>query len=135
MNIPKGKKLILFDGVCVLCNKWVHRIIKYDRDEAFVFATLKSEMGKGICEKYDLDKNGSIVLVSDGNYWVKSKAVFEILKEINGPWKSLLVFQVLPGVINDLGYDLIAKNRYKIYGKNDHCLVPVKGLKGRFLDL
>ena len=135
MNIPKGKSLILFDGVCNLCDKWVHRIIKYDMDQVFVFASLHSEMGRSICKKLSIAENGTIVLINEYNYSLKSKAAFEILKKLKGPWRILLIFDLLPIAMTDFGYDLIAKNRYLVYGRKDKCLVPTKELKDKFLDL
>ncbi|NND77903.1 MAG: DUF393 domain-containing protein [Flavobacteriales bacterium] len=135
MDIPEGKSLILFDGVCNLCDKWVHRIIKYDKDKRFVFASLQSRLGVDLCMENGLENENSIVLFQDGAAFSRSEAAFRILGELKGPWHALTIFQYFPSKITDLVYKIIAKNRYRVFGKKDACIVPSQNFSDRFLDL
>tara|TARA_B100000900_G_scaffold270741_1_gene231193 strand:+ start:53 stop:463 length:411 start_codon:yes stop_codon:yes gene_type:complete len=129
------KKIILFDGVCNLCNKSVNFIIKYDRVDHFRFASIQSEAGKKIIKKYsiDINKNDSIILIANKNISYRSNAVFTILFYLKTIWRILLIFSVLPSPIRDLFYRIIAKSRYKFFGKNDICMTPNEDIKSKFL--
>ncbi len=128
-------RIILFDGFCNLCNRSVQFIIKHDRLEAFKFASLQSESGNALLRKHDLLSNNidSIVFIRDNRFYLKSTAVLYILKDLRGGWRLLFGFIVIPRVIRDLFYDLIAKSRYKFFGKRDSCMVPDERIKDRFL--
>tara|TARA_B100001057_G_C22851595_1_gene951168 strand:+ start:2015 stop:2425 length:411 start_codon:yes stop_codon:yes gene_type:complete len=129
------KKIILFDGVCNLCTKSVNFIIKYDRGDHFRFTSIQSEAGKKIIKKYsiDINKNDSIILIANKNISYRSNAVFTILFYLKTIWRILLIFSVLPSPIRDLFYRIIAKSRYKFFGKNDICMTPNEDIKSKFL--
>ena len=129
------KKIILFDGVCNLCSKSVNFIIKYDKADHFRFASIQSEAGKKIIKKYsiDINKNDSIILIANKNISYRSNAVFTILFYLKTIWRILLIFSVLPSPIRDLFYRIIAKSRYKFFGKNDICMTPNEDIKSKFL--
>ena len=135
MSTNDLKKIILFDGVCNLCSKSVRFIIKYDKADKFRFASIQSETGKIIINKYsiDINKNDSIILISNDNVSYRSKAVFTILFYLNTFWRILLIFSVLPSPIRDLFYRIIAKSRYKIFGRNKICMTPDDDIKSKFL--
>ena len=92
-------------------------------------------MGETFCLKHGLDGNSTIVLINEDGFSVQSKAAFEILKRLKGPWRAMLILKILPRSITDVGYDLISSNRHRLHGKKDHCLVPTEEFRNRFLDL
>ena len=137
INLPKGKELILFDGVCNLCNNSVTLVIKRDASERFMFAPLQGEAGKKIIEAYNIDtsKTDSILLYSpERGVTYKSTAAIRIARHLGLPYALLSVFYIIPPFIRNWFYDYIAKNRYKWYGKRDACMIPTPELKAKFLD-
>lgn len=137
INIPKHKKLILFDGVCNLCNTSVQYVIKHDKKDKFMFTALQSEVGKQIIKKFKIDtiKMDSIILFSpDNGIHYKSTAALKIASQLGFPTNVLTVFLVIPTFIRNWVYDFIARNRYKWYGKKDACMIPTPELKRKFLE-
>lgn len=137
LQLPKDKSLILFDGVCNLCNTSVLYVIKHDANNRFLFAPLQSNIGQQIITKYNLDvsKTDSILLYSaDIGLKVKSTAALYIAKRLGLPNNLLSVFLIVPAFIRNWVYDFIAKNRYKWYGKKDNCMIPTPELKSKFID-
>ncbi len=130
-----AKKIVLFDGVCNLCNGLVRFIIKRDRNGKFRFASLQSEIGQQWLLRFGLAKNEfeSFVLIEGEKFYLKSSAALKMLKELGGIWKAFYVFIFVPRPVRDFIYDLIAKSRYKIFGKRDVCMIPTPELKERFL--
>ena len=136
MNYIKNKSIIIFDGICNLCNSSVRFIIKNDPKEHFVFASLQSDAAKEILlqladEKFSDD---SIVLIENGKIHVGSTAALKILRRLNHPVKLFYCFIVLPKKIRDYVYQYIAKNRYKWFGKRKKCMIPTAEIKGRFIE-
>ena len=137
IDIPKKKKVILFDGVCNLCNNAVARVIKYDKKNTFLFAAIQSESGKKILDYLDIDtsKTDSIILYEpEVSYDIKSTAALSIINDFGGIWKITKITFLLPKAFRDIMYDFIAKNRYKWFGKKDSCMLPTAALKAKFLD-
>lgn len=132
----QNKKIILFDGVCNLCNGAITFIIKRDKNDVFRYAPLQSEVGKNLAAKHeiDLDKVDSIILVTDQSAVAKSTAALRIAKQLSGGWPLLTVFLILPRFLRNAVYDFIARNRYKWFGKKDACMIPTPELKSKFLD-
>ncbi len=128
-------KIILFDGVCNFCNFWVNFIIDRDKKNQFRFAALQSEIAKELLTKFDLpeDDFDSFILISQNKILKKSSAAFEIAKDLNGWLKIFSPLKLLPNSFNDFIYDLVAKNRYKIFGKRDVCRIPTEEDKIKFL--
>ena len=136
-DIPKGKKIILFDDVCNLCNNSVIRVIKYDKKDVFLFTALQSNTGKQILNhlKIDTSKVDSIILFDpEKAYYIKSAAALEIMKHFSGIWKLTQVFTILPNSFNNIFYDFVARNRYKWYGKKESCMIPSPELKAKFIE-
>ncbi|QYA26422.1 thiol-disulfide oxidoreductase DCC family protein [Gramella sp. MT6] len=136
-DIPENKKIVLFDGVCNLCNEAVQRIIKHDKKDIFRFASLQSELGKKLVEERGLDPEeiDSIILIDPGvAYYRKSTAALEISRDLSGGYSLLKNFLFIPEVFRDGIYDLIASNRYKWFGRKDQCMIPTPELKAKFLD-
>lgn len=135
-DLPKDKKIILFDGVCNLCDKSVQLIIQKDKKDIFRFVPLQSELGEKIIRHIGIDrkKTDSIILYIPGSaYYYKSQAALKIAKDMGGMYNFLSLFEYFPTKLADGIYDYIAKNRYKWYGKKDQCMIPTKETLNKFL--
>lgn len=135
-EVDEDTPVLLFDGVCNLCNGVVQFIIRNDPDAEFRFAALQSEAGQALLERFDLptDDFDSFVLVENGEYVTKSTAAILIAKRLGFPFSLLYPFIVLPKSLRDRVYDLVADNRYRIFGRKEQCMVPTPDRQARFLD-
>ena len=135
-NLPKHKKIILFDGVCNLCNSSINYVIDHDVDDVFRFVALQSDLGQEIQQYLGIPETNldSIILyIPNEAYYVKSTAALKIMQDFKGIWKTSKIFFIIPEWFRNTVYDFIAKNRYKWYGKQDACRVPTAELKEKFL--
>ncbi|NQD66873.1 thiol-disulfide oxidoreductase DCC family protein [Bacillus haikouensis] len=127
--------IILFDGICNLCNSSVRFIIERDPKREFRFASLQSEVGMRYMKKYHIpDTTDSIVLVMDGKVYVESTAALQIAARLRGPWRIFRMFLLIPKPVRDRVYKWIAKNRYNWFGRNESCMIPSKRNRDRFLE-
>lgn len=128
--------IILFDGVCNLCNGAVQFIIERDKKQHFRFASLQSEIGKKYQVKAGLstDTVDTILLVENGKIYQKSTAGLRIAKQLNGWWFLMYGFIIVPAFIRNAVYDFIARNRYRWFGEQESCWLPTPDLKALFLD-
>lgn len=128
--------IILFDGVCNLCNGAVQFIIERDKKQQFRFASLQSDIGKQYQTKAGLstDSIDTILLVENGKIYQKSSAALRIARRLDGLWFVLFGFIIIPTFIRNGVYDWIARNRYRWFGKQDSCWMPTPDLKVLFLD-
>ena len=129
-------KIILFDGVCNLCNNSIQFIIKRDKKNIFRYAALQSEVGQKLTNERGIDTStvDSIILIEPGvAYYTKSTAALEIGKTFGGGYKLLGLFQWIPETLRNWVYDFVARNRYKWFGKREECMVPTPELKAKFL--
>jgi predicted DCC family thiol-disulfide oxidoreductase YuxK len=131
---------ILFDGVCNFCNASINFIIDRDSKGIFKFAALQSEVGQELLKKFSLKTNDSesrtfdsIVALEGDKVYQKSDAALEIARKIDGIWKVFYIFKIIPAFLRNSVYDLIARNRYRIFGRADACRIPTPELKARFL--
>jgi len=131
----KEKPIIIFDGVCNLCNSAVDFVLKRDQKKVFIFLPNQVMAGKKILEKYGIKdlKVKSVYLIEDKKIYQKSTAILRILKRLSFPWNIGYVFIVIPRPIRDFIYNIIAKNRYQWFGKRDVCRVLSDEEKARFL--
>ena len=129
------KQIILFDGVCNFCNFWVNFVIKRDKKDLFRFAALQSEKAKEFSDKFNFDTSSmnTFVLIDGDHLHTKSTAALKICKQLTGPIKIFYPFISLPKFFRDFIYDLVAKNRYKFFGKRDSCRIPTAEEKLKFL--
>ncbi len=135
-NLPHNKKIILFDGVCNLCNSAVQFVIQHDKKDVFRFVALQSELGQEILKHIGIDTKNidSIILYEPGiAYYYKSSAAIQIAKNLGGFFHFGTIFRIIPTGIRNQLYDYIAKNRYKWYGKNESCMIPTAALQSKFL--
>ena len=130
------KKIILFDGVCNLCNSLINKIIRLDSGERFLFAPLQGKKGKEVIKKFNLHKKNidSIVLYSDKKIKIKSKAIIDIIYNINPLFRFIIIFKIIPYFILDIIYDIIAQRRYRWFGKRNRCMIPNKNITSRFIE-
>jgi predicted DCC family thiol-disulfide oxidoreductase YuxK len=136
-GIPNDKKIILFDGVCNLCNSSVQYVIKHDKKDEFRFVAIQSELGRKIIKHIGISQKNidSVIFYKPGKvYYYKSSAALEIAKSLGGIFTYATIFRIIPSGIRDFLYDYIAKNRYKWFGKNESCMIPTPELKSKFLD-
>ncbi len=136
MNNLNSKSVVLFDGVCNLCNSSVNFIIKHDKNSQFLFASLQSDAAKEILLQFPskITNFDSIVLIEHEKFYEKSSAALRILRHLGGRFKLLYTAVIIPKFLRDKLYNYIAKNRYKWYGKRESCMIPAPELKNRFLD-
>jgi len=134
--VPEGKSLLLFDGVCNLCNGFVQFLIKRDPDARFVFASLQSELGQSILKQIGLPTRElkSVILVRNDRVYTRSDVPLQVSRHMKGLWPLLYAFVIIPGPLRDAIYDWIARNRYHWFGKKEQCMIPTPELKERFLD-
>jgi len=128
--------VILFDGICNFCNGTVNFIIDKDKKKKFKFAALQSEAGQKVLNKFNLNVTDfdTIILTEGSKYYEKSTAALRIAKRLGGIWKLFYVFIIIPTFIRNFFYDIIAKNRYKWFGKRDSCRIPKSEERERFLE-
>ncbi len=131
--MTESKKVIYFDGYCGLCNGFVDFILKIDKKQLFVFSSLQSDYAKFNLPKEMVRDLRSIVVTINGKTLQKTPAVLAILKELGTPWSYTKIFKYVPLPILNVGYDLVAANRYKIFGKRDSCRLPTQEEKLRFM--
>jgi len=135
MNKQLTHSIILFDGVCNLCNGAVNFVIKRDSANVFKFTPLQEKQGILLLKKHAIDaqKLDSIVLIENKNVYIKSSAALRIARKLSGLWPLFFVLLIIPRFIRDGVYDFIAKNRYKWFGKKEQCMIPTPGLREKFL--
>ena len=128
--------VILFDGVCNLCNSSVQFIITRDPKAQFRFASLQSKYGQQQMIQFNLPTSelNSVLLIKDGKLYQKSSAALHIARMLTGAWPLMFVFIIVPPFIRNAVYDFIARNRYKWFGKKDECMIPTPELKSRFIN-
>lgn len=127
--------VILFDGVCNFCNATINFIIKRDQKRVFRYAALQSDAGQRLLQQHGLSthKLDSFVLVHDGAAYTKTTAALHLYPQLGGAWKLVKLLWIFPRFLRDLGYDLVAQNRYRWFGKKDACMVPTPELRSLFL--
>jgi predicted DCC family thiol-disulfide oxidoreductase YuxK len=121
-----ARTILYFDGICNLCNKTVQFVLKHDKKKEVLFATLQSM-------KPAPKEPETVVLIYRGNYYYKSDVVLKLFKIFGGAWSLLLVGYIVPKPVRNKLYDIVARHRYKWFGKTDHCMVPASDISERFL--
>lgn len=133
MNVPK-QAIILFDGVCNFCNDWVNFIIEHDSKNHFKFAPLQSEIAEKLLAKYNVDKEtDSVILIEDGKAYTYSTAALRIARNLDGIWSLFYNLLLVPKFIRNFFYKILAKYRYKLFGKKDECMIPTPEIRRKFL--
>ena len=127
--------IILFDGICNLCNNAVSFVIKRDKKSVIQFASLQTDPAKKLLEQFNLPTQSinTVILIEKGVMYTQSTAVLKICKHLNGLWPLLYGLIIVPTFIRNGTYQWIAKNRYQWFGKKEKCMVPSPELSARFL--
>ncbi|WP_026461853.1 thiol-disulfide oxidoreductase DCC family protein [Adhaeribacter aquaticus] len=133
--MKEDESIILFDGVCNLCNGFVQFVIERDAANRFKFASLQSDVAQSYLMQLPpaVRSIESIVLIQNGRYYQQSAAALRILRGLTGGWPLLYAFMILPAFLRDGVYRLVAKNRYRWFGQQASCMLPTPELKARFL--
>ncbi len=134
--MESNETIVLFDGVCNLCNGLVRFIIPRDRKGRIRFASLQSDAGQRLLQKWELpaDILGSVIVIDNGELFTKSTAALKITRKLDGFWPVLYALILVPRFLRDPLYDWVARNRYKWFGRTEACLYPTAELKQRFLE-
>jgi predicted DCC family thiol-disulfide oxidoreductase YuxK len=129
------ESIVLFDGVCVFCNGSVNLIIRNDPKGRFKFCPVQSEKGQALLQAHGLplDYLASLVLVENGKAYTHSTGSLRIARRMRGLWPLFYVFMLVPRVVRDFVYRLVADNRYKLFGRHDACMMPTPEVRARFL--
>lgn len=130
-----SKNIVLFDGVCNLCNGAINFLIDHDKDNKLHFASLQSDFGQQALKDYGMKTNDfdTFVFLKNSEFFTRSQAALEVLKVVGGSWSALYVLRFVPTFLRDGVYKLIAKNRYRLFGQRDACRMPTPELKAKFL--
>jgi predicted DCC family thiol-disulfide oxidoreductase YuxK len=131
-----NNKIVLFDGVCNLCNSSVQFIIKHDKKKQFRFASLQGKFGQEVLIKnnFSTESLNTLILIEEDKIFTRSTGVLRMMKHLGDGWSLLYGFIIFPKFIRDGVYNWVSKNRYKWFGKKDECMIPTAELKARFLD-
>jgi len=135
--VESDKKIILFDGICNLCNGFIQFVIKRDKEDLFRYASLQSDIGQKLITERGIDTKtiDSVVLIEPGiAYYIKSDAALQIGKNIKGYRTVSKLLYLISRSLRNIVYDFIARNRYRWYGKKEQCMIPSPELKAKFLD-
>lgn len=135
VHLRMAHPVIFFDGVCNLCNAAVQFILKHDKAAVFKLAALQSDAARQLLADQPVNAaaSNSILLLEDGRVYSRSTAALRIAKRLSGAWRLLYVFIIVPAFFRDFLYDLVARNRYRVWGKQDSCMIPAPELQERFL--
>lgn len=130
------KPVIVFDGACVLCKGWVRFLLRHDRHGRYRFAAMQADSGRALLAAHGLDPTdpSSFLLVTEDGAWRDSDAIIRVLSGLGGPWRAAEALRVLPAGLRDAAYRVLARNRYRWFGRHDHCLLPANADAWRFLD-
>jgi predicted DCC family thiol-disulfide oxidoreductase YuxK len=127
--------IVLFDGVCNFCNATVNFVIEHDKAGYFKFAPLQSEIGGELAAEHGIDmiETDSVIVVENAKVYTYSSAALRITRKLDGIWSSVYAFIIVPKPIRDFFYRLFAKHRYRLFGRQDACMMPTPEVRARFL--
>lgn len=128
--------IIVFDAQCLLCSRWVHFLLKFDRRGLFRFASIQGAQGQALLARAGLRVDGlqTLLLVDGDRCWQQTGAILRVLHALGWPWRAAWLAWPIPAPLRDAAYRLVARNRYTLFGRSETCLVPPANVAGRFLD-
>lgn len=142
MSNTEPNPIVLYDGVCGLCNHLVQFLLKRDRRDRFRFASLQSEFTGGLLRRHGIDPHDldTVYVVKghgtpDETLLARSDAILYMLSELGGVWKLTAIGKVLPRAFRDVVYKTVARNRYRVFGKHESCMLPEPKHRAKFLDV
>ncbi len=132
-----SRNIVIFDGVCNFCNGAVNFIIKRDPEGIFAFTPMQSDLAKELMKKHQIFNVGidTFLLIKDGQCFIFSSAALEIAKDLTGFWYLFNILKLIPAPVRDFFYKLFARNRYKLFGRKEHCMVPTTEIRSRFVGI
>lgn len=135
MKTALEKSIVLFDGICNLCNTSINRVLRNDPKDRFRFAPLQSDYAKNLLKSYStpIDQLSSVVLIENGKIYQRSTAALRIAKQMGAAYPLLYTFIIVPAFLRDLVYDYIARNRYRWWGKRESCMISTVEVQQKFL--
>lgn len=127
---------MLFDGVCRLCTGSVAFVLRHEKDQSLRFAPMQSAAGARLMQRFGVEPGQmkTFVVIADGRAYVRSDAAIRVARFLRGGWRLLGAVRFVPRPIRDRAYDVVARNRYRWFGRHEACLAPGPGLRGRFID-
>ncbi len=127
--------ILVFDGVCLLCSRWVRFVMRHDRDGRYRFASMQSDSGRALLDSRGLDPDDpdSLLLVEGDRHWTDSDAILRVLTRFGGPWRLFSLLRLVPRGLRDPAYRRLARNRYRWFGRSDACWLPEPEHATRFL--
>ena len=134
-NEMSGHAIIVFDGVCALCNGWVRFLLRHDREQRYRYAAMQSDSGRQLLAAHGLDPDdpSSFLLIEHGQAWTDTDAIRRVVVGLGGIWRIAHALALLPRALRDRGYRLVARNRYRWFGRHATCFVPTPQQRARFL--
>ena len=135
MQPDRDGAVIVFDGVCVLCNGWVRFLLRHDRRGRYRFAAMQGESGRALLVAHGLDADdpASFLLIEENAAWTDTDAIVRVLSGLGGAWRLVALLRVLPRGVRDRLYRGIARNRYRVFGRHERCMIPAPEQAARFL--
>ncbi|MGI9478204.1 MAG: thiol-disulfide oxidoreductase DCC family protein [Hyphomicrobiaceae bacterium] len=135
-DFPDDHPIIVFDGHCVLCSKWARFVIRHDRQKKFKLLAAQSSLGHALYEHYGLDPVDykTNILIADGVAWFESESSVRMLEGLGAPWSWFAITRILPCLIRDRAYAVVARNRFRLFGRREVCFAPTDDIKERFLE-
>ncbi|MCD9098844.1 thiol-disulfide oxidoreductase DCC family protein [Luteimonas fraxinea] len=132
---PHDGPIVVFDGVCALCSGWVHFLLRHDHRAGFRFAAMQDRVGRDLLVAHGIDPDDpvSFLLVDGDAGWHDSDGVIEVLRRLGGVWRVAGALRVVPRALRDPAYRLLARNRYRMFGRRETCMVPPAEVRARFL--
>lgn len=132
----RGEAVIVFDGVCALCSRWVRFLLRFDRSGRYRFAAMQGAHGRALLQQHGLDPDDplSFLLLDNGQAWTDTDAILRVLHGLGGAWRLSGVLRLLPGRWRDTAYRALARNRYRWFGRHDRCYLPAPDQAARFLE-
>lgn len=134
--VEHEQAVIVFDGVCTLCNGWVRLLLRFDRRGRYRFAAMQGTHGRALLLQHGLDPEdpSSFLLLEQGRAWTDTAAILRVLSSLGGAWRLTGALRLLPAGLRDRGYRVLARNRYRWFGRHDQCYLPDPAQAARFLD-
>ncbi len=128
--------IVVFDGECLLCNGWVQFLLRHDRAQRIRFASIQSTAGQQLLAQAGLQVDGlqTLLVIDGGRSWQHTAAILRVLHALGWPWRLAWVVWLVPAPLRDMLYRWVARNRYRIWGRSDTCMVPSPQTAARFLD-